>query len=68
MGDEPSRIYHAEFVEAQAPVEDRPTHVRLDPLFAATLINHVVADTSARQGDYKRQRRIRAGITFDLKV
>lgn len=46
----------------------RAARVRLDPGFAATLINQVAPGECAR-GSYAREpKRLRAGIAFDLKA
>jgi len=42
--------------------------LRLDPLFAATLVNHVTPPETMIVKGYAAERKIRAGIAFDLRA
>ena len=50
----------------------RPSHdggdLHLDPLFAATLVNHVAAPERLIVNGYRRERPVRAGIAMNIKA
>lgn len=46
----------------------RAPHRRLDPLFAATLVNQVEPDRQPNTNAYPQPRGPRAGIAFDVKA
>ncbi|MGE0743066.1 MAG: hypothetical protein AB7O98_17145 [Hyphomonadaceae bacterium] len=41
---------------------------KLHPMFAATLIAHVAPTTVVNSGRYETERKLRAGIAFDLRA
>ena len=46
----------------------RALRMKLDPLFAATLVNHVAPRETATILGYRQPVKIRAGIAFDVKA
>lgn len=75
----PLLVYDAAFEEARERrahdrrVKDRRldhdgSGLRLDPLFAATLVNHVAAPERVTINTYHRQRKLRAGVAVNVKV
>ena len=75
----PSLVYDAAFEEArERRAHDRRSGdwrlrhdgggVHLDPLFAATLVNHVAAPERLIVKGYRTERPLRAGIAINLKA
>ena len=75
----PSLVYDAAFEEVrERRAHDRRTGDRraqhdsaglgLDPLFAATLVNHVAAPEHAIVKGYRAERPLRAGIAINVKA
>lgn len=75
----PSLVYDAAFEEVREQrthdrrKSDRRTRrespgVHMDPLFAATLINHVAAPERILVDGYRATRPLRAGIAVNLKA
>jgi hypothetical protein len=75
----PSLVYDAAFEEArERRAHDRRASdwrarhdgagLRLDPLFAATLVNHVAAPERLIANGYRAERPLRAGIAINVKA
>jgi hypothetical protein len=72
----PSLVYDAAFEEVRErragdrrrSFEARPHGMKLDPLFAATLVNHVAKPEAQIAHGYHQLRAPRAGIAIDLRA
>ncbi len=75
----PSLVYDAAFEEVgERRAHDRRTGdqraqrvgsgLGMDPLFAATLVNHVASPEHATFNGYRAERALRAGIAIDVKA
>jgi hypothetical protein len=72
----PSLVYDAAFEEARErragdrrrSFEAQAHGMKLDPLFAATLVNHVAKPEAPIAHGYRQLRAPRAGITVDFRA
>jgi len=75
----PSLVYDAAFEEVRERrahdrrAQDRRTPdagpgLRLDALFAATLVNHIAAPERLIVNNYRREQKLRPGVAINVKV
>ncbi len=75
----PSLVYDASFEEARERrahdrragdrrIQHDGSGLRLDPMFAATLVNHVAIPERVVIDGYRAERQLRAGIAINLKA